>query len=498
MEKKMNKKVKIGIIITAAAIAAVSILVIAAHVYYGSRWYANTWIGEHELSGMRYEESEQLLQKVYDNYQLQIKGRNDGKLVIAKNDISYEVDLKEALQKQYDSQHESFSIFTIAKKKTIELQMNSTYDAAKLEKSLKNSELYKGSSTYAINVPKDAKVAFSDEKKCLVIQPEEKGNVLQFQQLTKAVDEALKEGKESIDLSVEEDYPEVYESPKIFFEDEQLKKKLEDCNPYVMRWVSWKITDGRTEKVGPKLIYSWLRYKNGKVSFDEEKISQWVEKMCLRYKTVGATRTFTNHNGKEIKVSGGDYGWAISYEETLKQLKKALKEKMDVELQKAFQDNPSKENQTALTLKRKTKFANTAFQMDLEDKTNDWDTENFTEISLKDQKVYVWRDGKVVFKCETISGKPVEGRQTRTGMYFIKEHQPYRVLVGDDYRTPVTNWVRIMWTGTGFHAAPWQPWSRWSKDFYKTRGSHGCLNLSPENSKKIYDLTKYQEAVFIY
>ena len=171
---------------------------------------------------------------------------------------------------------------------------------------------------------------------------------------------------------------------------------------------------------------------------------------------------------------------------------------MDVELQKAFQENPSKENQTALTLKRKTKFANTAFQMDLEDKTNDWDTENFTEISLKDQKVYVWRDGKVVFKCETISGKPVEGRQTRTGMYFIKEHQPYRVLVGDDYRTPVTNWVRIMWTGTGFHAAPWQPWSRWSKDFYKTRGSHGCLNLSPENSKKIYDLTKYQEAVFIY
>ena len=95
----MNKKVKIGIIITAAAIAAVSILVIAAHVYYGSRWYANTWIGEHELSGMRYEESEQLLQKVYDNYQLQIRGRNDGKLVIAKNDISYEVDLKEALQK---------------------------------------------------------------------------------------------------------------------------------------------------------------------------------------------------------------------------------------------------------------------------------------------------------------------------------------------------------------------------------------------------------------
>ena len=75
----MNKKVKIGIIITAAMVVAVSALVIAAHVYYGNRWYANTWIGEHELSGMSYDESEQMLQKVYDNYKLEIKGRNDGK-----------------------------------------------------------------------------------------------------------------------------------------------------------------------------------------------------------------------------------------------------------------------------------------------------------------------------------------------------------------------------------------------------------------------------------
>ena len=58
----MNKKVKIGIIITAAMVVAVSALVIAAHVYYGNRWYANTWIGEHELSGMSYDESEQMLQ----------------------------------------------------------------------------------------------------------------------------------------------------------------------------------------------------------------------------------------------------------------------------------------------------------------------------------------------------------------------------------------------------------------------------------------------------
>ncbi len=202
-------------------------------------------------------------------------------MVIGCHDLmvhDYGLDLKEALQKQYDAQHESFSVFSIPKKKTLELHMNPTYDAEKLDKCLKKSEMYKGSTNYAINVPTDAKVAFSEEKKCLVVVPEDKGNVLQFQQLTKAVDEALAEGKETIDLANEEEYPEVYESPKIFSDDAGLKKKLDACNPYVMRWVSWKITDDRTEKVGPKLIYSWLRYKNGKVTFDEEKISDWVEK----------------------------------------------------------------------------------------------------------------------------------------------------------------------------------------------------------------------------
>lgn len=79
--------------------------------------------------------------------------------------------------------------------------------------------------------------------------------------------------------------------------------------------------------------------------------------------------------------------------------------------------------------------------MNIDDKTKDWDTENFTEIDLTAQKVYVWRNGKVAFKCRTISGKPVKDRQTRTGAYFIKEHQTLRTLRGDNYATPVNNWV---------------------------------------------------------
>ncbi|MDD6588332.1 MAG: L,D-transpeptidase, partial [Anaerobutyricum hallii] len=73
-----------------------------------------------------------------------------------------------------------------------------------------------------------------------------------------------------------------------------------------------------------------------------------------------------------------------------------------------------------------------------------------------------------------------------------------RTLIGENYQTPVKYWVRITWTGTGFHAAPWQSWGSWSPSYYKSRGSHGCINLSMGSAAKMYSITKYGEIVFMH
>ena len=360
------------------------------------------------------------------------------------------------------------------------------------------SDLSTGSESYPVTQPQNAKVAFSSEKKYLVIEKEYLGNTLNHDELITAIGKALKSGHEKVNLTDEKKYPDVYEKPSIYSTDPSLQQKVDACNPVILRWITWTIQKDIKETIGPKQIYKWCNYKNGKVTFDNQAIEKWVEKTCFKYKTIGVTRSFKSHNGKTVSVTGGDYGWQLVYDTMLKQLTSALKKTMDANKQKAYMENPDATQKKALTIKKKTKFANTAFTMNIDDKTKDWDTENFTEIDLTAQKIYVWRNGKVAFKCRTISGKPVKDRQTRTGAYFIKEHQTHRILRGDNYATPVNNWVRIMWTGTGFHGAPWQPWSRWSKTLYKSRGSHGCLNLSPSDSKKIYDLTKYREMVFIH
>lgn len=501
--EKGNRRLKIkrarGLLIAGIVTLVLVIgIILGIHIYYAGRWYANTWIGDRDVSGMTYEESRELMENVYQNYQLEILARNDGSQTITKEQIRYQVDIQNSLQEQYDKQHETLPFFSLGTKKQIAVTLNASYDADKLYELLDQSDLHKGSDTYPVSKPKDAKVVFSKEQKYLVIQKEDLGNTLNFDNFVQAVEDSLFSGREKLDLNDEETHPDVYVKPEIYATEPELQNKVDACNPVILRWLTWKIDDNIKETVEPEQIYAWCSYADGKVTFKKKKIENWIEKLCLKYKTVGTTRTFKNHAGKKIRVAGGDYGWQLSYDSMLNQLMNVLKKEIDPALQKTYMENPGAEEQKALTFTKTPKYDNTAYRHNTEDKSADWDTKNFTEISLSDQKIYVWRKGKVVFTCKTISGRPVKDRQTRTGAYFIKEHQTHRVLKGDDYETPVDNWVRITWTGTGFHGAPWQPWSRWSKTLYKTRGSHGCLNLSTSDSKKIYDLTKYREMVFIY
>lgn len=493
-----TKKGKAMLIATIATLVVVIGIVLGIHIYYMNRWYSNTWIGDREVSGMTYEESAELINQVFSTYQLKITGRNNGTLTIQKDDIDYQVDIKDSLQKKYDEQHDSLPFFSLGKKKQIDIDLGAAYNKKKLDTLVRQSDLSTGSESYPVTQPQNAKVVFSPEKKYLVIEKEYLGNTLNHDDFLNTIEKALQSGHEKLDLTDQKVHPDVYTKPDIYSTDPSLQEKVDACNPVILRWITWTIQKGITETISPKQIYKWCKYKDGKVSFENEAIENWVEKTCFKYKTVGVTRSFKGHNGKTVHVTGGDYGWQIVYDTMLKQLKSALKKTMDADTQKAYMENPNAAQKKALTIKKKTKFANTAFTMNTDDKTKDWDTENFTEIDLTAQKVYVWRNGKVTFKCRTISGKPVKDRQTRTGAYFIKEHQTHRTLRGDNYATPVNNWVRIMWTGTGFHGAPWQPWRRWSKTLYRSRGSHGCLNLSLSDSKKIYDLTKYREMVFIH
>lgn len=483
-------------IILAVSILSMVVLFLVGKSHYTECWYNGTYINDMDVSGLTLEESKASMEEKLKDYRLVITGRDGGSLVIDKEDIGLAISYHQQFDELFEREHAE-SIF-LAGGQAYTINYSVTYDEGKLTEIVSNSTILQGGDNYQIVPPQSATVVYSEEKKQYECVPEVMGNQLDPQRFLEVVKEALSQAEVQIDISDAAKYPDVYKPVEITSGDERLQAQLKACNGAALRYIVWNMGEGVKEKITPEEISKWITYKDGDIRYDMEKVSQWVEDFCLKYKTVGKTRKVRMHDKKIVKVSGGDYGWQINYDATLQQAKKALKKNIDETDTQAYVDSPTTATRKALTLKRKVLYANTAFKKDYENFTNDWDEENFTEVSLSRQMVYVIRNGKVAFSCRCISGKPEPERETRKGTYFIKEHNESRVLVGEDYETPVTSWVRITWTGTGFHAATWQNWSAWTKDTYKTRGSHGCLNLSYEDAKIIYKMTKYREAVFIY
>lgn len=479
-----------------AAILVVAIVILYHKVHYGSRWYKNTYINGVDVSGQTLEESKKELSQEYKDYALKIKARDKGTLTIDGKDIDYVFGFSKDFDKLYKDQHESFRLFS--KKENLTTNYNISYDKKKLKKLLKNSQLITGSDSYKITKSEDATVVYDNKKQQYVCKKEVAGNKLIKKEFLAAVEDAMAKANTTLDLTDSKKYPNVYKAPSTTSKDDIITTELDLCNNAALRYITWDMGKGVTEQITPVEISQWIVCKNGKIKYKVSEIEKWVEQFCLKYKTVGKTRKIKSHTGKTVKIYGGDYGWQLDYEKTLKQTKKALKKSIAVDATNAYIKDPSAENKKALTLNKKVIYLNTAYQKDYENFAVDWDTKNYTEIDLSAQKVYVFRKGKVAFTCRCISGRPVEGRRTPTGAFFIKEHRTEYTLTGANYATHVKNWVRITWTGTGFHPATWQPWSRWSSSLYKTRGSHGCINLSVPDSKKIYDLEKYREAVFIH
>lgn len=493
MKNKWMLRILLGV--TGVAAVAVAGLLIWQKGYYGKRWYKNTKINGVDVSGQSLEESKKKLVEKHQNYILSVNGRDGGSLSIRGTDIDYVFDIGSDFDTLFAKQHQNLSLFGGAHEYAMDYDVQ--YDSVKLNTVVSNASIVTGNN-YTIVKPVDAHVEYSEEKQQYECVSEVLGNKIKKQAFLAALDKALQHAQTEMDLTDTALYPDVYKSPKITSEDEQLQTALSVCNNAALRYIVWNMGEGAREQITPREISTWITYKNGRLKYNQQAIADWVEAFCLKYKTVGKTRTIKGHNGKKVKIYGGDYGWQLDYETTLRQAKKALKKAIDTKLTEAYINDPGNENRKALTIRPKVVYLNTAFQKDYENFAVDWDTQNYTEISIADQMVYVFRKGKVAFSCKCITGRPVEGRTTPTGAFFVKEHKEAYTLTGADYSTPVTNWVRITWTGTGFHPATWQPWSIWTKDLYKTRGSHGCINLQPDDAKKIYDMVKYREAVFIH
>lgn len=488
---KITKQTKICLSLVIAIIMLLFIIIIL----YSDKFYPNTTIGGIDVSNMTLSQAKEAVQTDLKNHVLVINGRNNAKYELRGTDIDLTANYEKQVENCFKKTHGIFSFYKIVSGEDFDVNFDVSYNKEAFKDNLSHSFLITGDQ-YTITAPENAHIEYDKKTQSGKIVKEKQGNQLNQEKFYNYVEKSIRQLKTKINL----DKANVYLKPKYTQNDSAVIKELNQYNNYLYRWIRYDMTEKHYETITPKDIKDWLVINNdATVSIDQEKMSQWVEKFCLKYKTVGKTRKFKSHTGEVLEVSGGDYGWQIDYSQTVDQVYKALSKKNSQSDVDAYIKNKNKTNKKKLIKELEPIYKNKGYKMNFDNPVDDYNTQTYSEVDISEQMVYVFQNGQVVYSAKCVTGLPSDpSRATKTGCWYIKDKKLEYTLTGADYTTPTKYWVRITWTGTGYHYMNRSDWSKWSPDLYKTRGSHGCINLQLEDVKNIYNLVSMKDMVFIH
>ena len=121
--------------------------------------------------------------------------------------------------------------------------------------------------------------------------------------------------------------------------------------------------------------------------------------------------------------------------------------------------------------------------------------DSYVEINLTAQHMFLYKDGKLVIDSDFVSGNVSKNNATPTGAYGVTYTEKNATLRGENYETPVTYWMPFN-GDIGMHDLTSR--KAFGGDIYKTRGSHGCINLPYAAAKKIYETIDKGYCVLVY
>ncbi len=452
---------------TAAVLAAVLLLTyLGVSIYFRSHYLFNTTINGQDFSKQTVEDARAFFAGQADAYALKITESGGKTEDITGSEIDMSWNDSQALDQILKDQNAFAWPMEYFKETSKEITFDISYDKAALEE--------KVSSLKAVTAepiqPQSAYPEFDGNS--YVIKPEVYGTDLDSKKLLKQIHESVARLDKEIDLQKEG----FYKAPEYTAESPKLKELCQTLNQYCKASITYEMDIPIV--VDKTLISTWLSYDaDFHVTLDEAAIRNWMTEFGRRYDTVGTTRPLTTPAGKATEVSGGTYGWIINEEAEFPALVSSIRNGEVVTKAPAC-------DQTA---------ASHAPQ--------DWGG-TFVEVDLTAQHMWYLENGTVVFESDVVTGK--NSTPTPPGVYNILEKLSPTVLVGNivpetnepEYRTPVDFWMRVTWSGIGFHDATWQP--AFGGDVYLWNGSHGCINMPYYNAQELYSILQLGTPVVVH
>ena len=464
-EKQKKRRMLIGGIAGLCVVALIAGSQIHKHYkeFYTTHFFNGTVINGEDASKKTVEEVKDDIKKNVSHYTLKIKELNRDEKITAQ-DVGLEYVDDGKVDELMEEQEEGKWFLHLAGTTEFDVNAGTKYDEGKVTETIAGLECFKEE-----NVTKPQNATLRDENNVFSIQDEVEGNEVNLEKFTAAVKEALDKGGTSIDI-VKND---CYNHPTIYRDNETLKARMDKWNEYMRVNVTYAFGDN-IEVVNADTVKPNVVDDGSTVDLPTDWIRTLVYGWGQKYDTFGLAREFTTHSGEKVMVEeGGDYGWVIDKDATIADVTDAIL--------------------TGAQGERPVTFLYSAMGWDNGDLTG-----TYVEVSIAEQHLWCYKDYELVMDTDVVTGLPTTERGTTPGTFAVDAKKEDAVLGSLDvqgYESPVSFWAPFN-GGQGLHDAPWR--SDFGGDIYLSNGSHGCVNIPPENMEAIYNAIDIGTAVVVY
>ncbi len=457
---------------TALFLAAVSLSAFFAFSSLGaqedaSRFVDGTRINSIGVGGLTPEEARERIQGFYaGEYKLSVIKKDGSREVIRGEDIDYHVSLTGDLDAILKDQNKGGRQSGPSVDNSHQAELSSSYSQEKLDQAIGALSVLNGS---AVTVTRDASISPYEEGKPFSVIPAVQGNDVDREKTVSAVKEAVRAGKNELNLEQEG----CYRTVSLWENDENLKALCDAMNSRREKSIRYMFGESEELLTGETMA-GWITgISEGKITIDQEKAAAFVKDMASRYDTAGTARTVTKAAGGQAEITG-PYGWRIDQAaETA-----ALADMISI-------GSPWNEGQAQAD--REPVYSQKAVS-----RTGaDWGT-TYVEVDLGNQHVYMFKEGQIVWDAPCVTGNVSKNYTTPPGIYSLTYKEKDRILRGKkkpdgtyEYESHVDYWMPFN-GGIGLHDASWR--SKFGGTLYQTGGSHGCINLPPAKAPALYDL----------
>lgn len=450
-EKKRSIWKKVGLIsgLIVGLLMLITYGVIA--IYFSDHYFYHTVINGKDYSFRTPLEVEEGFKNDLKNYSLEISGRAGAMDTILPPDIKLEYKPDETAKLILEEQIGILWISGYLFPHDYEVPVSVQYDNSLMTEQMNDLVFYKEE---FIKKPHKASLIFEEETGSYRLEPGSAGTELN----RKKTDEAIQNAVRNLDSKLDLEEADCY----LYQEEEEdlanLNKVLGEANQFLAARIEYDWF-GNEVVVDAPVIKDWILLEEEHATLDEAKIEDFVTAQSKSYDTYGRNRKFKTTDGRELELKSGGYGWKTNREEETKLLIELIRQGQQ---EKRFPEYTFK--------------ANYAGENDI--------GSSYVEIDLGRQHLYLYVEGELIVESDFVSGNVSRGWTTPPGVFGLTYKTRNAVLRGENYETPVSYWMPFN-GNIGMHDAGWR--ASFGGEIYMNGGSHGCVNLPPENAKIIYE-----------